>query len=102
MTDRKQGVLDAARSAGAHDEFIAFVAEFPDSDAAETLETAISMNALDEFEGFAGSFVGALWTHGAKQAGNPDKQNAERIRSLFPRDRWPTWMQQRAMEETDG
>lgn len=90
----RPGKLEAARSAGAHDEFITFVAEYPESGAAETLETGISLNALDNFEGLAGSFVGALWAHGAKKAGNPDKENARRIRELFPENRWPEWMQE--------
>lgn len=87
------GMLEAARSAGAHDEFIAFVAEYPDSPVAETLETAISMDALDGFPAFAGSFAGSFWEYGAKGSGNPDLENARRIRELFPVDRWPQWMQ---------
>lgn len=92
----KQGHLEAARSAGAHDEFIAFVAEYPESGVAETLRTAISMDALDNFRGFAGSFEGSLWEHGVSKAGNPDKKNARRIRELFDEDRWPQWMQDQA------
>lgn len=92
--EKLSGVLMAAKVHGAHDEFIAFVAEYPDSSAAETLETAISLNALDDFPGFAGSFVGSLWAHGAAGAGNPDRENGQRIRDLFPKDRWPQWMQQ--------
>lgn len=92
------GMLEAARSAGAHDEFIAFVAEYPDSSVAETLETAISMDALDNFPGFAGSFGGSLWEHGVKKSGNPDLENGERIRELFDRERWPEWMQQKYPE----
>jgi hypothetical protein len=95
MPEIKDGQLEAARSAGAHDEFIAFVAEYPDSGVAETLVTAISLDALDEFQGFAGSFGGALWEHGAKKAGNPDIENGKRIRELFDRERWPKWMQQK-------
>ena len=96
MTDgNDQGKLKAARSAGAHDEFIAFVAEYPDSGVAETLETAISMDALDQFQSFAGSFGGALWAHGAKKAGNPDVENGKRIRELFSEERWPEWMRQK-------
>lgn len=90
-----RGDLETARAAGAHDEFVAFVAEYPESGAAETLETAISMDALDEFTSLAGSWDGALWSDGVKQAGNPDKANAKRVRELFPPERWPEWMQQR-------
>lgn len=89
-----QGMLEAARSAGAHDEFIAFVAEFPESGPAETLETAIALDALDEFQSVSGSFDGALWDHGVQKCGNPDKENAKRIRELFDRERWPKWMRQ--------
>jgi hypothetical protein len=96
-----KGKLAAARSAGAHDEFIAFVAEYPDSGAAETLETAISLDALDEFEGLAGSFVGTLWRDGAKKASNADLKNGRRIRELFDRERWPEWMQQEYPEDGD-
>lgn len=92
--------LEAARAAGAHDEFVLFVAAYPDSGVAETLETAISLDALDEFQSIAGSFDGALWEHGVKKAGNPDEQNAARIRELFPQDRWPQWMQDREAEST--
>lgn len=102
MSEIKKGHLEAARSAGAHDEFIAFVAEYPESGVAGTLETAISLDALDEFEGFGGSFEVALWKHGVKKAGNPDKKNQERIEALFDKDRWPTWMQQRADEEQEA
>lgn len=93
-----RGHLEAARTAGAHDEFIAFVAEYPDSGAADTLDTAISLDALDEFQGLAGSFVGALWEHGVKKAGNPDTTNQQRIEELFDRDRWPQWMQDQEAE----
>ena len=89
-----EGHLEAARSAGAHDEFIAFVSEYPDCPVAETLETAIALNALDEFPSFAGSFAGSLWEHGAKRSGNPDVENGKRIRELFSEERWPEWMQQ--------
>lgn len=92
------GLLDAARSAGAHDQFLAFVSAFPDSGVAETLETAVSMDALDEFEGFAGSFEASLWRDGAKQASNASPENARRIRALFPESEWPAWMQERAAE----
>lgn len=97
VTDEEvsEGMLAAARSAGAHDEFIAFVAEYPGSAVADTLRTAISMDALDEFAGFAGSFGANLWEHGAKNAGNPDVENGKRVRALFPKERWPEWMQQR-------
>lgn len=92
--DLPDGHLEAARAAGAHDEFLAFVAEYPDSAAAGTLRTAISMDALDDFGAFAGSFVGALWRDGAPHASNPDIKNGERIRELFERDRWPAWMRE--------
>jgi len=97
-----RGLLEAARSAGAHDEFIRFVAEYPDSPVAETLETAVSLDALDEFPGFAGSFAGALWERGVKKSGNPDTENGRRIRELFPEDRWPEWMQQQFGGEDGG
>lgn len=90
-----RGKLEAARTAGAHDEFIAFVAEYPESGVADTLKTAISMDALSDFQSFGGSFEGALWGHGAKKAGNPDVENGKRIRELFPERRWPKWMQQK-------
>lgn len=91
----KSGKLEAARVAGAHDEFITFVAEYPESSIAETLETAISMDALDQFESFAGSYGASLWANGAT-AGNPDTTNGKRIRKLFDKDRWPKWMRQKA------
>lgn len=94
MSEVPRGMLEAARAAGAHDEFIAFVAEYPESAVAETLETAIALDALDEFQSVSGSFDGALWEHGVQKAGNPDKKNAERIRQLFDRERWPKWMRQ--------
>lgn len=96
-----EGYLEAARSAGAHDEFIAFVAEYPQSGAAETLETAISLDVLDEFEGIAGSAVGSLWRDGAKSVGNPDETFGERIMELFPENRWPTWLRQHHGGEDD-
>lgn len=99
QTGIARGKLEAARAAGAHDEFIAFVAEFPDSDVAGTLDLAISLDALDEFGGVAGSFETSLWNHGAKKAGNPDEGNARRIRELFDRDRWPEWMQGREWDD---
>lgn len=94
MGELSDGHLEAARKAGAHDEFITFVSEYPDSDVAETLETAISLDALDQFQSVAGSFDGALFKGGAKVASNPDTENAKKIRELFPENRWPTWMQQ--------
>jgi len=89
-----RGKLETTRSAGAHDEFIAFVAGYPNSAVAETVETAISLNALDNFQSFSGSFAGSLWEYGVKKAGNPDTKNAKRVRELFPEERWPEWMQQ--------
>ena len=96
-----RGKLEAARAAGAHDEYIAFVAEYPESRVADTLKAAISMDALGDFQSFAGSFGGALWEHGAKKAGNPDVENGERIRELFPKERWPKWMQQKYEGEAE-
>lgn len=85
----KQGHLEAARSAGAHDDYIAFVAEYPESGMADSLKLAISMDALDEFKGFSGSFEWALWDRGASAASNPDKKNAFRMRALFDDDKLP-------------
>lgn len=87
------GKLEAALAAGAHPEFVAFVGEFPDSCVAETLERAIAMDALDDFPAHAGSFEGNLWKHGASGAGNPDTENADRMRALFAEDQLPQWMQ---------
>jgi len=96
MSDESiNGKLQAAQAAGAHDEFVAFVAEYPESKAADTLETAISLDALDEFESIAGSALGSLWRDGAPAVGNPDEQFQERIMELFPEDRWPTWVRQK-------
>lgn len=85
--------LDAAHAAGAHHETVAFVATYPGSPLADTLRTAISMDALDEFEQFAGSWGGRVWADGIAAGGNPDTANERRIRALFPEDRWPPWMQ---------
>lgn len=83
------GYLEAARSAGAHDEYIAFVAEYPESSIAEGLETAISLDALDEFKSVSGSFEWALWDRGASAASNADTGNAERMRQLFSAEQLP-------------
>lgn len=98
----EQGKLKAALAAGAHPEFVAFVAEYPESAPAETLETAISMDALKHFKGHAGSFVGSFWEHGAAGAGNPDTKNADRMRALFDEDQLPEWMQEDDDEEVSA
>lgn len=84
-----QGYLEAARSAGAHDEYIAFVAEYPESSIAEGLETAIALDALDEAKSFMGSFEYALFDRGASAAANADLKNAERMRQLFDDEQLP-------------
>ena len=84
-----RGHLEAARSAGAHDEYITFIAEYPESRLAESLETAIALDALDEFKGFAGSFEWALFNHGAKAASNPDPEHAQMLRDLFDEEQLP-------------
>lgn len=86
------GHLQAARTAGAHDEYIAFVAEYPESPTAESLRTAISMDALDHFEEFGSSFETALFTKGAKYASNADRENEQRMRELFDEEQLPQWM----------
>lgn len=84
-----QGHLEAARSAGASDDYITFIAEYPESELAESLKTAIALDALDEFKGFSGSFEWALWDRGVSAASNPDTRHAEMMRNLFDHDRLP-------------
>lgn len=79
-----RGHIVAARAAGAHDQFVAYVAEYPNSRVAETLETAVALDALDEFEGVAGSNSAALWRDGVTAATNADPERAEKFRALFP------------------
>lgn len=83
------GYLRAAKAAGAHDEYIAFVAEYPHSPIADGLRRAISMDVLDNFDDFASSFEWALFDRGARAASNADVKNAERMRSLFDEGRLP-------------
>lgn len=93
MTDGlPDGYIAAARSAGAHDEYLAFVGEYPDSAIADGLRTAIELDALDEFKSVSGSFEWALWDRGASAASNADKQNEERMRALFDDGQLPPRM----------
>lgn len=89
-----RGYLEAARSAGAHDEYIAFVAEYLESSIADGLETAISLDALDEFKSVSGSFEWALWDRGASAASNADIKNAEKMRQLFSNEQLPEVLQE--------
>lgn len=84
-----RGKLEAARSAGAHDQFITFVAEYPDSRVADTLDLAISMDALDDFKGISGSFEWALWDRGASACSNADPKHRKMLRELFDYDDLP-------------
>lgn len=90
MTEEiSDGYLRAAQTAGAHDEYIAFVAEYPDSRMADGLRRAISMDALDHFEEFASSFEWALFDRGARYASNADTEHAEMMRELFDEKQLP-------------
>ena len=84
-----EGYLRAAKQAGAHDEYIAFVAEYPESKMAAGLETAISMNTLDDAQGFMSSFEYSLFSGGVENVSNPDKTNTRLLRELFGDDRVP-------------
>lgn len=74
----------AARQNGAHEHFVQFVQAYPGSPTRDHLEWVVDADITEQGGEQGGSFLNALWNHGAGRAWGPaDTSNETRLESLF-------------------
>lgn len=87
MTGIPTAALETARNAGAHDDCIAFIEEYPESNAGTHIRSCYEYDDMESAAVTGGGFFKQLWNGGAKEAyGAADETNTLRLEHLFSED----------------
>lgn len=74
---------NAMKDAGAHEDCIAFVKEYPESNATAHVRSCYEYDQMESAGRTGGGFFGELWNEGATAAEKmADKENTRRLKRL--------------------
>lgn len=83
-TNDTNGMVEAMKDAGAHDDCIVFIEEYPESNAAAHVSEFYEYDSMNSAGRTGGGFFNELWSGGATNAyGMASEENTRRLENLF-------------------
>lgn len=87
--DSTNDMLETMKDEGAHEDCIAFIKEFPESNAAAHVYDFYEFDSMSSASQTGGGFFNELWKGGATDAyGLASEENTRRLENLFSKEKF--------------